>query len=157
MMGPSLKKLRDCLPNFLPGMIYIMLTCAPSVKTLCTLKDVTLATAKQIRTVIKLEKYDDLQAYAEQYCPRTTAWFRSCCNYPSKSEVRAAILDELLGTFGVEHLFKTSEGLSGNCSLPSDKLVCVYCNAGDTYAATLICYRGRWQVGCWGDIAERYM
>jgi len=135
-----------------------MSTRAPSIRTLCSsLKDVTPATAKMIRTAIKLEGYEELMVFAEAHCPKTTEHFRRCYNMPSKAEVRAAVLDELLGTFGVEYLFKGSEGLSSYCSLPSDKLVLTYLNAGDTYAATLVKPAGKgWRLGCWGDIAERY-
>ncbi len=67
------------------------------------------------------------------------------------------MLDEFLNTFGVEYLFATSEGLQGHCSLPSDELICTYLNAGDTYTTTLLKHHGRWQIGAWGDIAERYL
>lgn len=30
-----------------------------------------------------------------------------------------------------------------------------YCNAGDTYATTVLKVDGRFRVGCWGDIVER--
>ncbi len=30
-----------------------------------------------------------------------------------------------------------------------------YCNAGDTYATTILRVRGRFRIGCWGDIVER--
>ena len=33
----------------------------------------------------------------------------------------------------------------------------IYLNAGDSYAPTLIYYRGRWQIGTMADIAERHM
>lgn len=32
-----------------------------------------------------------------------------------------------------------------------------YCNAGDTYATTVIFIGGRLVVGCWGDLVERNM
>ncbi len=134
-----------------------MSTRAPSIKTLCSLKDVTRETAKQIRTVIKLETRDELAEYAERFLPRTRDWLMRCYHRPQASNLRAAMLDELLCTFGVEYLFKTSEGLQGHCSLPSDELICTFLNAGDTYTTTMIRYHGRWQVGCWGDIAERYL
>jgi len=134
-----------------------MTTRAPSVKTLCQLKDVTRETAKRIRLVIKLETRNELADYAERYLPRTRDWLMRCYHRPQASDLRAAMLDELLCTFGVEYLFATAEGLQGHCSLPSDELVCEFLNAGDTYATTLIRYHGRWQLGCWGDIAERYL
>jgi len=31
-----------------------------------------------------------------------------------------------------------------------------YLNAGDTYNTTLLLYRGKIYIGCWGDLAEKY-
>jgi hypothetical protein len=133
------------------------MTRAPSIKTLCTLKDVTSETARKIRTVIKLESRAELEDYAERFMPRTRDWLMRCYHRPSAGNLRAAMLDELLMTHGVEYLFKGSEGLAGHCSMPSDELLCEYLNAGDTYAPTLLQTGGRWVVGCWGDIAERHI
>lgn len=134
-----------------------MTTVAPSIKTLTSsLKDVDVARAKLIRTAIKIESYEDLGSFADKHCPKTTAWFQQCFNSPNKGDVRAHILDELLGTFGVEYLFKGSDGLRCDPESQHDSPICTYLNAGDTYATTLLKYRGRWQVGCWGDIAEKY-
>lgn len=54
------------------------------------------------------------------------------------------VADEVLGTHGVEGFTGEGGGLS-------------YCNAGDTYAVTLIFdwKHFRFVVGCWGDIVER--
>jgi hypothetical protein len=131
---------------------------APSIKALTTcLKDVDVSKARLIREAIKIEGKEGLIVFAEAHCPKCVEHFRRCYNMPSRGDIRAAILDELLDTCGVEYLFKTSEGLSSWCSLPSDELILTYCNAGDTYATTLIRYRGRWQIGCYGDVAERYL
>jgi hypothetical protein len=51
-----------------------------------------------------------------------------------------------LGTFGVEYI---PEG--HNKRSPAID----YLNAGDTYETTLLYVRGRFSVGCWGDIVER--
>jgi hypothetical protein len=53
--------------------------------------------------------------------------------------LKMVAIDQLLGTFGVEG----SEGLE-------------YCNAGDTYALTVVRHGGRFKVGSWGDIVERH-
>ena len=50
------------------------------------------------------------------------------------------------GTFGVERIAK-----GHNQRSPAIE----YLNAGDTYATTLLYVRGRFRVGCWGDIVER--
>lgn len=51
-----------------------------------------------------------------------------------------------LGTFGVEHIEKGSNQRS-----PAIE----YLNSGDAYTETLLYVRGRFVVGCWGDIVER--
>ena len=51
-----------------------------------------------------------------------------------------------LGTSGVEHI----EAGSNHRSPAID-----YLNTGDTYDLTIMFIRGRFRVGCWGDIVER--
>lgn len=53
-------------------------------------------------------------------------------------------IDEIIGTFGVENLFPEIPDL-------------FYCNAGDTYSTTILCYKDKLYIGCWGDIAEKYL
>lgn len=55
-------------------------------------------------------------------------------------------IDAILRTYGVE---VTPAGK--NAKSPAF----VYCNAGDTYATTVLKVRGQFRVGCWGDIVER--
>jgi hypothetical protein len=62
---------------------------------------------------------------------------------PHTSHLRLCLLDELAETHGVES-FQVRDGTW-----------CEYLNAGDTYASTLILFRGRYRVACWGDIVER--
>lgn len=59
--------------------------------------------------------------------------------------LRMAAVDRLIETHGVE-TFRTRRR----------NLRVIYCNAGDTYAATLLRVGRHYRVGCWGDIAERY-
>jgi hypothetical protein len=54
------------------------------------------------------------------------------------------VLNELAGTHGIESFETRRDGW------------CDYLNAGDTYAPTLVWFRGKYRVTTWGDIAERY-
>jgi hypothetical protein len=132
---------------------------APSIKTLTSqLKDVDVLKAKLIRSIIKAVYKDNLLYIAESLDKyhRGIHWQRlNYINY-SFSDLKAELLNTVLDTYGVEYLFKGSDGLRGNPEGCNDLPICTYMNTGDTYAATLLKYRGRWQVGCWGDIAEKY-
>ena len=55
-------------------------------------------------------------------------------------------INEVLGMYGVEYI---SEGR--NQKSPS----IMYCNTGDPYNPTVMLIRGRFVLGCWGDIVER--
>jgi hypothetical protein len=59
---------------------------------------------------------------------------------------RMQAIDKILGTHGVEY---TPAG--HNSKSPAIE----YCNAGDTYATTILKVRGNYRIGCWGDIVER--
>jgi methylthioribose-1-phosphate isomerase len=122
------------------------------------LKDMTRKTALQIRQVIKADREMLLQAATEiEPHRRNLEWQRyNYINY-STADLRAELLDKLLGTFGVEYLFKGSDGLRGDPESMHDSPILTYCNTGDTYATTLLKYHGRWQVGNWGSIAEKYL
>lgn len=50
-----------------------------------------------------------------------------------------------LGTFGVEHI-----AAGRNAKSPAID----YLNTGDSYELTILYIRGRFRVGCWGDIVE---
>lgn len=50
------------------------------------------------------------------------------------------------GTFGVEHIAAGSTRRSPAIT---------YLNSGNTYDLTILVIRGRFSVGCWGDIVER--
>jgi hypothetical protein len=67
--------------------------------------------------------------------------------HPHRSARRAMeTIDGLVGGHGVEYI----PAGSGNRS-PSIR----YVNLGDTYETTILYVRGRFRVGCWGDIVER--
>ena len=51
-----------------------------------------------------------------------------------------------LGTSGVEYIAPGKGKRSPEIT---------YLNSGDTYAATILYIRGRFSVGCWGDVVER--
>lgn len=131
---------------------------APSVKTLTSsLKDVDTSKARLIRKLIKADREGllELAATLDKFS-RDIHWQRyNYINHPT-ADLRAELLDSVLETHGVEYLFKGSDGLRCDPESQHDQPICVYLNAGDTYATTLLKYRGRWQVGCWGDIAEKY-
>jgi len=106
----------------------------PSVRTL---REVFGENARQARKVLEMSRSElvALPAGAERV--------RECYNPPDTHDVRMTCLNALADTHGVE-LFDTRRG------------VCEYLNAGDTYAVTLVYFRGRYMVTSWGDIAERW-
>lgn len=107
----------------------------PSVKTL---RVVFGDNAKQARAILEMTR-----AQLEEL-PACAARIAECYHPPETYDLRLTALDALAGTHGVE-AFETREG--GWCE---------YLNSGDTYAPTLLRFRGRYRVGCWGDIAERH-
>lgn len=81
----------------------------------------------------------------------TQAWIDQCFHRPDRMSLVLHACDALLGTCGVEGL--------GPVSVQLGPLV-QYLNTGDTYAPTLVYYRGRTTRRCWavesmGDIVER--
>lgn len=134
-----------------------MKTKAPSIKTLMQIKDVTVKDAKLIRAVIKADR-DGLLVIAGGLTERPDIHLQRY-NYinSSTADLRAELLDTILKTFGVEYLFKGSDGLRSDPESQYDSPLVTYLNAGDTYAITLLKYRGRWQVRDWGSIAEKYL
>lgn len=76
------------------------------------------------------------------------------------SHDRAAHLDrigKILGTYGTEGMLLDRKGndLSGSCSERGVALDVQYCNAGDTYALTILYVNGRLCIGDWGSLVER--
>lgn len=93
-------------------------------------------------------------------CPDTHAYalwcdaYRQCFGYRHwRITFALHAIDRVLGTCGVEPLPSNQElwpALQG----PQHE----YCNAGDTYATTLIYTRATdtLRIGCWGDIVEKH-
>jgi hypothetical protein len=117
-------------------------TCA-SVKSLESIKDVTADVAQQIREVWQSMGRETL---IEKY-PRVAEHVRQCHSPPSfikTRELRRIAVDSLLGTHGVEW--------AGKCRNTGESVH--YCNAGDTYATTVLFLGPRLRVGCLGDLDE---
>ena len=76
------------------------------------------------------------------------------------SHDQAAHLDrigKILGTYGTEGMLlgKGGEDLSGTCSTQGVRLDCQYCNAGDSYAMTVLYVNSKLCIGDWGSLVER--
>ena len=107
----------------------------PSVKTLSRVFD----NAKEARRILEMSRAELLEL------PAGAARDRECYSAPKTWDLRMCCLDALdPGLFGVEGF----QARSGDW--------CEYLNTGDTYAATLIRFRGRYFVASLGDIAERH-
>ncbi len=119
---------------------------APSIETLCQLKDVDRAKAVLIRKVIKAPTRYDLLTLAAKVLDRSIEQVRVDFYHRNAEWLQAEVLDKLLGTFGVECIWRD----------PDDREpLALYLNAGDTYASTLAYWHGRWQITTMGDIVER--
>jgi hypothetical protein len=108
---------------------------SPSVKRLA---EVFGSNAKQAKKVFAMSRDDLLETEAGRRRED------ECFNPPKLWDLRMHVLDNLAETSGIEE-FITRKGEHVE-----------YLNAGDTYAATLVYFRGNYYVGCWGDYAERY-
>lgn len=62
----------------------------------------------------------------------------------------------ILGTYGVEGGLWDKDGndLAGSCSMQGVKWDVQYCNAGDTYAMTILYVNGKLKIGDWGSLFE---
>lgn len=128
----------------------------PSVKRLVATFDLTREQAQLIKRIGEACKSaDKLAALIEAECPATHDYARSCFSDPYHSRMwrrtmALHAIDCILGTHGVEAI---GEGeYSEGYAAPYE-----YCNAGDSYAATLIYKRAtdNLYVGCWATVAER--
>jgi len=106
----------------------------PSIKTL---REIFGDQAAQAKEILKMSREDLLET------PEGYARFQECYNSPGTADLRLTCLNALGNFHGVEG-FQTTRG------------TCLYLNAGDTYAPTLVLLAGRYRVTSWGDIAERY-
>jgi hypothetical protein len=122
----------------------------PSVKTLlevCKTKE----DAQLLRKVLECDKESELSALvtaSRERLKSTSTWYSKVCYQSAllrRFQLEAA--NEIIGTYGVEHV----RGRNRKNTSPFD-----YCNAGDTYATTLVYvhFHG-WRVCTIGDIMER--
>lgn len=72
--------------------------------------------------------------------------FGACYHRPSLQSVKLEAINDLMEGCGVECIPAGSNKRS-----PAIE----YVNVGDTYMDTIMWTRGRYVVGCWGDIVER--
>lgn len=113
---------------------------AASLKNLETIKDVDRELAKRVRAVWR----GDLDAVRAAF-PDTDKVIDSYYHQPGARELRRVIIDKMIDTCGVEYL--------GQLKRSGEHVY--YCNAGDTYAGTILFIGQRLVVGCWGDLVER--
>lgn len=78
-----------------------------------------------------------------EYLPACEARIRECYHPPSTMDLRLTALDDLAGTHGIEG------------AQASDGRWLTWLNAGDTYAATITHWAGRYRVESWGDRVEK--
>lgn len=127
-----------------------MLTRRRPLPSIRTLRPVFGDNAKQARAILEMSRreLEQLPAGAARVAEYATVhadpFFCGQCNQPATSDLRMTCLDALAGTHGVEAFETRRDGW------------CEYLNAGDTYALTLVRFRGRYRVTTWGDIAERH-
>lgn len=126
----------------------------PTVATLtAAFRDLTPDRARLIRQLAhSVDDRDAIRALIKRECPSTHAYACRCYNDPYDSgmwrrTMALHAIDAALGTYGVEPLGEVSM----RHGPPYE-----YCNAGDTYATTLVYDRDRDRliVTSYGDIVE---
>ncbi|WP_144267084.1 hypothetical protein [Comamonas thiooxydans] len=106
----------------------------PSLKTLSSVFD----DAQRARAILEMTRTQLLEIAA---CQKRDA---ECFHPPKTHELRMTALNALeSGFFGVESVRSTNDEYAD------------YLNTGDTYAATLIRFRGNYRVQSLGDFVER--
>jgi hypothetical protein len=113
----------------------------PSIKSLATITD----RPKDLRRLLEIHNSYDLAGLLPK-CPSAEQWLRECHNKPSFHEIKMSMINEFLGTHGVEYI-RAGRGTKS----PAIE----YCNAGDSYAPTILFVKGTYRVGDWGSIVER--
>lgn len=108
---------------------------SPSIKSL---ESAFPGKGKELKTIFRMSR-EQLESL-----PAGEKRVRECYNPPDTSDIRLCCLDACAETCGVES-FQTKRGEWVE-----------YLNAGETYAPTIIRFRGNYRVECWGDIAERH-
>lgn len=107
---------------------------SPSIKSLRAVFGDNAKRAKELLTMTRGQLIST---------PEGKARVNECYYPPTTQDIRMTCLNVLGGFYGVEG-FDTKKG------------ECLYLNAGDTYALTLIRFSGSYRISSWGDIAEKY-
>lgn len=115
---------------------------AASVSNLMQIKDVTEEDAALIREVWHTAS-PDVDTLAKKY--KDLGKSLPPHGYTTPRMLKRQIINVILRTYGVEFL-----GYSKRT-----KKAVYYCNAGDTYTATVLFMGRQLVVGCWGDWIER--
>jgi hypothetical protein len=116
----------------------------PSIKTL---REIANERARELRKVLATTSRRELETLLDSgKYPITRKWYYQCYNPMSMQCAKLSIASEITECHGVEYIEQGSNDKS-----PSIE----YVNAGDPYVPTLMWTRGRYVVGCWGDIVER--
>lgn len=114
---------------------------AASIQSLMEIRDVNEELAAKIRKVWKAGSQDEL----DTLYPDVEGYCRGMHTFPPRRMQKRWIIDQLVGTYGVEHL-------------GFNKRSCehvYYCNAGDLYASTILFAGRSLKVGCCADLIER--
>ena len=101
---------------------------------------------EKAKAALRIIETDSISVIMEHYAARNRA--RQCYNPPSYNDLKMHVLNAMLEGYGVEG-FQIADGYTEKC-------YCSYVNLGDTYAYTILCVGGDFEVGCWGDVAEMY-
>ena len=120
------------------------MTCA-TVKSLLEIKDVTEDDAKLIRKVWNIVGATALRDFLARPAINDKGRFNYALEQRGSVNIKQAAVNRILGTHGVEYLGKRK----GN------RNHVYYCNAGDTYATTVLFDGDHLRVGTWGDLVER--
>ena len=110
-----------------------------SVPSLKTLETAFPGKGKTLRRLLTSET-------AVREHPAAIARDRAAYHPHALSTLRLEALNAVLETYGVEFIPAGHDAKS-----PAIE----YCNAGDSYAVTILRVNGRYRVGCWADFVER--
>ena len=99
-------------------------------------------TAEAIRSILECRTVEAVCAINGA----ASRMFGACYYRPSLQAVKLEAINELMDGHGVEYI-----PAGRNRRSPSIE----YVNMGGTYLDTIMWARGRYVVGCWGDIVER--
>lgn len=118
----------------------------PSIKTISDRIErpyrLPAGTAEAIRAILECTS---VEAVCE-ISPAASRMFSACYHRPTLQLVKLEAINELMDGHGIEYIPAGSNKRS-----PSIE----YVNVGETYLETIMWTRGRYVVGCWGDIVER--